>query len=183
MAHSASATAAEHAESEFVCHMLEQPEKVAQLCASNPAFRDSVAQLMRGDGARAVAELALRSARANTSAGTVSPPSLALAATHRRPLGLATFDLEQVDSEQVDLEEDAAGWAGATQNKPVLSLGGRTVNQYWYSENTVRTLVAEIEAKTGGAASRQKVAFLSTPSLFFSLQVRGHIIGHARNNM
>ena len=53
------------------------------------------------------------------------------------------------------IEQRAAGWTGAEANKPVLALAGRTVNQYWYSDNTVHTLVAEIEAKAGGAASQQ----------------------------
>jgi EEF1A lysine methyltransferase 1 len=40
-------------------------------------------------------------------------------------------------------------------------------NQYWYSANTIDALIAEIESTCAGAD--QRVAFLSTPSVFFSL--------------
>ena len=40
------------------------------------------------------------------------------------------------------------------------------MNQYWYSVATIHAMVQEIEATFG---SGQRVAFLSTPSIFFSL--------------
>lgn len=38
------------------------------------------------------------------------------------------------------------------------------LNQYWYSAKTISAIVAEIEA-----SGAKRVAFLSTPSIFFSL--------------
>ncbi|KAJ8599144.1 hypothetical protein CTAYLR_008302 [Chrysophaeum taylorii] len=40
-----------------------------------------------------------------------------------------------------------------------------SLNQYWYSRRTIKALVAEIESGACGA----RIAFLSTPSVYFSL--------------
>ncbi len=42
-------------------------------------------------------------------------------------------------------------------------------NQYWYSANTISTIVREIEMIPG-----MKVACLSTPSIYFSLNDRSN---------
>ena len=57
-----------------------------------------------------------------------------------------------------------------------------TLNQYWYSARTIRAIIDELESTTTtnnatakpnddktGAARRLRIAFLSTPSLYFSL--------------
>lgn len=44
-------------------------------------------------------------------------------------------------------------------------------NQYWYSEHTIQVLVEAIEelCKNYGNNREQRIAFLSTPSLYFAL--------------
>jgi hypothetical protein len=45
-------------------------------------------------------------------------------------------------------------------------------NQYWYSESTIRVLaeaIAEICEKHGNSEQPMRIAFLSTPSLYFAL--------------
>eukprot|EP00898_Chlorokybus_atmophyticus_P009068 jgi/Chlat1/9162/Chrsp97S08439 len=55
------------------------------------------------------------------------------------------------------MAEDVDGFLQAYGEKAEL-------NQYWYSPHTIATLVQEIEVKASAAA------FLSTPSLYFSLK-------------
>ena len=43
------------------------------------------------------------------------------------------------------------------------------MNQYWYSSTTISTIVAEIEAVAAAGGQPLTVAFLSTPSVYFSL--------------
>jgi hypothetical protein len=51
-----------------------------------------------------------------------------------------------------------------------------TLNQYWYSAHTIRAIIDELESTpnnatndNAGATTRLRIAFLSTPSLYFSL--------------
>ena len=47
------------------------------------------------------------------------------------------------------------------------------MNQYWYSKATIDFMAAEVEKLCGGsedADAAKKTAFLSTPSIYFSLK-------------
>lgn len=58
------------------------------------------------------------------------------------------------------------------QNNAFLRLTkeNEQLNQYWYSEHTITTMVKEIETNVDLALCNNKaVAFLSTPSVYFSL--------------
>lgn len=47
-----------------------------------------------------------------------------------------------------------------------------TLNQYWYSARTIRAIIDELESASGGSL---RIAFLSTPSLYFSLTSGGSV--------
>ena len=48
------------------------------------------------------------------------------------------------------------------------------MNQYWYSKPTIEFMASEVEQQCGGseagAENAKKAAFLSTPSIYFSLK-------------
>ena len=48
------------------------------------------------------------------------------------------------------------------------------MNQYWYSKPTIEMMAKEVEEQCGGseagAADAKKAAFLSTPSIYYSLK-------------
>ena len=61
--------------------------------------------------------------------------------------------------------------AGAAVGEAFLRSAPEVVdmNQYWYSPTTISTIVSEVEAVAAAGGQPLTVAFLSTPSVYFSL--------------
>lgn len=99
--------------------------------------------------------------RSKRKAGTLPLSSLSASAERKTENGIAQGDLDSSEA-----------------NKFLSQTGENSdLNQYWYSKNTIETICNAIReglSISGG----HRVAFLSTPSLFFSLspQERGHCV-------
>ena len=81
----------------------------------------------------------------------------------------AALSEKENSSENVDGTTNNNNNGGTASNEFLHRTGeNRNLNQYWYSKNTIEVLCSAIrEALSISKGSR--VAFLSTPSLFFSL--------------
>ena len=107
----------------------------------------------------------------NGSTSNTTTSKAAAEEPNKRPR-LAALSSSDALSEKENSSENADGInnnEGTTCNEFLCQTGeNRNLNQYWYSKKTIEVLCSAIrEALSISKGSR--VAFLSTPSLFFSL--------------
>jgi hypothetical protein len=80
------------------------------------------------------------------------------------------------ESKQTMAKKFLAGRGGDDSLQFLHTVGeDPTLNQYWYSAHTIRAIIDELEFTTNNStnddtgARALRIAFLSTPSLYFSL--------------